>query len=419
MGNLGHTVMPVKGAARYRVRVSGITIAPPVDEHVRRLVIGQACLWRATAVNTGRSGLRSGVLSLERLNKDGSFERLPVCPYRPDMVIARPGVLPMMMDLEPVARGGTRTIGPLALPVALQTPIGERLWYRIRVAGKMGEGDAEGVAWFTGIAVRPVELAVHPGDPSPQPPGSQQELVVSLRSNLAGDAPVLLRVTSPTLDFGSKWTRVELREGIEHKVPARYTVPAKPTVVPLNLELELRLPSGPDVSDAQHLWLRFTPGKAVVVDLAKLAPVRMGIQFRGKAEEPLTADSGASFRAASSTVGGVEKAGFFCHPPYQGGVGLAFGEFEVALPDEPCAFETLVGFTDGSSTEDGCVFSLQAREPPAGSQPAGGWETVGSLQFAELKRWMPFRADLTKFRGKRVALRLVADVGPADNSHSD
>lgn len=45
--------------------------------------------------------------------------------------------------------------------------------------------------------------------------------------------------------------------------------------------------------------------------------------------------------------------------------------------------------------------------------------TVGSLQFGELKKWQPFRADLSAFRGKKVALRLVTDVGPAGNSHSD
>ena len=42
-----------------------------------------------------------------------------------------------------------------------------------------------------------------------------------------------------------------------------------------------------------------------------------------------------------------------------------------------------------------------------------------TAQHGELKKWKAFRADLSWWRGRKVVLRLVTDVGPADNSSSD
>ncbi len=394
VSNLGHTIMPVKDAARYRVRVEGKTSAPPPDQAVRKLVLGLDYPANVLVANLSKGTLRDVRATVELAGGTPPSHIAPLAGGRFNIKIHVP---------------------PEARP-------GERLWYRVRVTGKSGEQEAEGVGWFTGIAARAIDLAVRPANPAPQPPGSQQELIVSLRSNLPAEASVALSLVSPSLILKPRLGELRLRPGIERSVPFRYVLPAEPGDAPV--ELSAHHGAGAKPTQLERRWLRFTRAKPTVVDLGRLTPGRIGIRFRGKPEEPLTAESGASFRAATNTVGGVEKSGFFCHPPYKGGVGLAFGEFEVALPDEPCEFETLVGFADGSSTADGCVFSLQAREPPAGSKPAGGlaaggWETVASIQFAELKRWMPFRADLSAFRGKKVALRLVTDVGPADNSSSD
>jgi len=293
---------------------------------------------------------------------------------------------------------------------------GERLWYRVRVLGRIGDGAAEGIGWFTGLAARPVEVEVRPADANPQPPGSRQELAVALRSHLPGRAVVTLTADSPALDLAPKVAEFSLDEGAEKTVKLGYTLPKEPAVAPLKLALVgrayLGAQPGSQVRMAETRWLRFARAKATVVELARLTPAFVGMQFRGKPEEPLRAESGAIFRAAANTVGGVEKAGFFCHPPYQGGVGSAWGEFEVQLPDEPCAFETFLGFQDGSSTADGCLFSLDVK---AGKD----WGNVWQTQYAELKKWKLFRADLSKLRGQKVTLRLAADVGPADNSHSD
>jgi hypothetical protein len=270
-----------------------------------------------------------------------------------------------------------------------------------------GGRDVEGIGWFTGLATQAVEADLRPRTNLPQKPGSPQQLALTLKSNLPEPASLTAAIEAKGIELKPESLTLTLEPGQEQALQFDYPFPAEPALIPLTLTLTFA-----HGRQAVQRWLRFTEGKAVVVDLAKLAPGHTGIQLRGKAEALLTAESGAQFRAAMNMVGGVEKAGFFCHPPYQGGVGLAFGEFETALPDAPCAFESFVGFTDGSTTADGCEFSLNVK--------AGGtWETVGKLQFGELKRWKPFRADLSRFRGKKVALRLVTDVGPADNSSSD
>lgn len=397
VSNLGHTIMPVKGAIRYRVRVAGTASAPTPDQSVRKLVLGLDYPASIVVANLGSATLRDvrAAVDLMKGAAEGGAGRSDV---------------PKNLRTSPAIRPGSEGRLAATAHVPADAVPGERLWYRARVTGKIAEKDAEGTGWFTAIAARAVDVAVRPANPTPQPPGSQQELIVSLRSNLPVEAHVALSFTSPSLILKPRLAELRLRPGVEQTAAFRYVLPTEPGVAAL--ELKVHHGAGRNPTEATRLWLRFTQAKAVVVDLAKLAPSRLGIQFRGKGEEPLGADSGASFRAASNTVGGAAKPGFFCHPPYKGGVGLAFAEFEAALPNEACEFETSVGFTDGSSTADGCLFSLDVR---AGDK----WETAGKLQFAELKRWMPFRADLSPFRGKKVALRLVTDVGPADNSSSD
>ncbi|HPD17637.1 MAG TPA: hypothetical protein PLE19_22080 [Planctomycetota bacterium] len=403
VSNLGRTIMPVKDAARYHVRVAGTAHAPVPDDGVRRLVLGLDYPASIVVANLGKAPLRDICVSAERLGSGGGG--------------AEDSCILKNVRTSPILRRGSEGRVEASLHVPADPRPGERLWYRMRVSGRMGDKEAEGLGWFTGIAAKAVDVAARPADPAPSPIGGPQTLLVSLRSNLPTEAPVALTPISPSLILKPRLAELRLRPGEEQRLGFRYVVPATPGVH--LCELKVRHGAGSQPTQVERLWLRFARAKATVAELSKLTPSRLGMQFRGKAEEPLAAESGAIFRAAMNAVGGAEKSGFFCHPPYSGGVGCAWGEFEAALPNEPCEFESLVGFTDGSTTADGCVFSLQVRELPAGSKPAGGWVTVGSLQFGELKKWQPFRADLSAFRGKKVALRLVTDVGPAGNSHSD
>ena len=387
VSNLGHTLFPVESAVRYRVRRVGTTAAPPADEGVRRVVAGLDYTVNAGVVNVGQGALRNATIAVEAIG-----------PGSKATAIAQ---------VVPRVRPGREGIAPVTIRVPASARRDQRLWYRIRVVGAMGDQAAEGISWFAALAAQAVDARLAPADPAPQKPSSAQQLRLTLHSNLPGKTPITLILNAPTLDLSPKMAAMELDEGASHTLALHYTLPGEPVVAPI--DVEFRFPQG---TATERRWLRVIKAQGVAADLAKLKPVTTGITYRGKAEQALGANSGAQFYASRRQVGGVEKQGFFCHPPYKGGVGNAFGEFEVTLPDEPCVFETHVGFTDGSTTHDGCVFSLQVR---AGDT----WETVGQVQHAKLKKWKPFRADLSKFAGRTVHLRLVTDVGPADNSSSD
>jgi len=400
VSNLGRTVLPVKGAARYRVRAAGKCVAPPTDEGVRYVVAGETYPLKGTVVNVGQRTLRSGMLRSEFLMPDGSFRRMFLFD-----VIKMPSTGRHVRSVPP---GAENPLGALTLFGAGRP--GQRAWYRLHITGDMNGHEAEGVGWFTAIVLPPLEWEIRPEAPGPQPAGSDQELLVTLTSNLRRKRQAALSARSPSLGLTPGTTELALRQGVAQTARFRYKLPTEPAVAPIDLILA----SGPAIEDAgrKHVWLRVTRAKGVAIDLTKLQPRATSIAYRGKAEEPMRSESGASFYASRRPVGGAEKAGFFCHPPYKGGVGYAVGEFEAELPDEACAFETYVGFSDGSSTADGCVFSVQVR---AGDKI----ETVGQIEHATLEQWKALRCDLTKFRAKTVALRLVTDVGPKDNSSSD
>jgi len=396
VSNLGQTIFPVKGAVRYRVRPGGTTSAPHVDTAVRRVVGGLDYTVRSAIVNAGRDALHDTTLTAELAGPNG--KATPVGAAMGSQTI----------------RKRQEQVVPLTIRVPAAARRDERLWFRVRASGTIAEMPAEGSAWFTAVAAQAIDFELLPAKPSPQQPGSSQELALTLRSNLPGRSAVTLDASSPSIGIKVR-TTLELDEGAEQRVTLACTLPRAPAIVPIYLWF--RFPQG-EISWKR--WLRVVKAQGVAIDLAKLRPRATSIAYRGKAEEPMRSESGASFYASRRPVGGVEKAGFFCHPPYKGGVGYAVGEFEVTLPNEACAFATSVGFSDGSTTADGCVFSVQVRaDPPGGSQPPGGYATVAKVQYATLKQWKAFRCDLSSFRGKTVALRLVTDVGPKDNSSSD
>ena len=141
---------------------------------------------------------------------------------------------------------------------------------------------------------------------------------------------------------------------------------------------------------------------------------RGGMALRGAKE---TGDFGltlAYIRAGSQTCGGVARTGLVAHPPYVGGVGYVFALYEpVALPAGPkAAFRAWVGKGDGGDLGDGILYKVAVVDE------AGRETAVAERQVARFE-WLPIEADLSPWAGKTVRLKLVADVGPADNSSAD
>jgi hypothetical protein len=102
------------------------------------------------------------------------------------------------------------------------------------------------------------------------------------------------------------------------------------------------------------------------------------------------------------------------HPPYQGGVGYTFAAYgPITLPPgQPAAFRAWVGKEDGSDPGDGILFKLALIG-------ASGAETVVTQTNVAKHEWLPVEADLSRWAGQRVRLKLIADVGPRNDSTGD
>jgi hypothetical protein len=413
LSNLGATVLPVKGAYSYDLRRTEDRPTPPPDEQVRRLVNGPEYTINDTARGFAGKDIAVESVRVERVTDDGKGH-------------------------DKQAFAGLDE--PITVRVPAHAAPDTRLWWRLHIKGKTGEEEVERVGWFTGLAARAIDVDVKPASNGPQKPGSVQELKVQMTSNLPHPADVTVDVERNGPKLVHEPFEVSLTPGKTATYLLAYRIPTEPILVPVTFSF--RFPLG---RQTVRRWFRATEAQATVVDIAKRTPANTGLAVRGKAEQPLdTARTGAQFAPSRRVVGGVSKEGLFCHPPYKGGVGYAFGTFRVSLPDAPCAFESYIGFADGSTTQDGCVFSVQVKaldvaQPPSAvhgtgpkkTQPGAavphgtgpgaeqGFVTVEQVQYARLKAWGRLRADLAAFRGRTVLLRLVTDVGPNDNSSSD
>lgn len=159
-------------------------------------------------------------------------------------------------------------------------------------------------------------------------------------------------------------------------------------------------------------WLK---AEEAIVPAATLpADFESGQCLRGQPQQGLSADTGAQVRRQQTTCGDAAKQALFMHPPYKTGVGYAFALYgPVDLPKAPAAvFRCQIGKADGSDPGDGILFRVAVVGPD-------GKETAVAEKQWIRHAWTPLEADLSRWAGHRVRLKLVADVGPADNSSGD
>jgi len=177
-------------------------------------------------------------------------------------------------------------------------------------------------------------------------------------------------------------------------------------------ELPLRIVMG-DLHHEQKWWMATEESIESVVAVPEKYDT--GQCFRNASPTGLDGKSGAGVHLdGHMTCGNETKQGLFMHPPYQGGVGLAFALYEpVTLPPKPAAvFRCDIGKRDGSDRGDGVLFRVAVVE-------AGGKETiVAEKQWAE-HVWTPLEADLSRWAGRTIRIKLISDVGPANNSSGD
>jgi len=140
-----------------------------------------------------------------------------------------------------------------------------------------------------------------------------------------------------------------------------------------------------------------------------------GMCFRGKPEQADPGESGANAVAKDGLrCDGVARNGLFMHPPWKGGAGYVFARYApVALPAAPAAaFRAVVGKGDGSYLGDGILYQVVVVDEQ-------GTETQAGEQTVTTHAWLPIEADLSAWAGKTVRIKLVTDVGRADNSEGD
>jgi len=150
------------------------------------------------------------------------------------------------------------------------------------------------------------------------------------------------------------------------------------------------------------------------VKLIELPVWEAGMQMRSGPEQSHLGDSGAQVAKRTVSCGEINRDGIFMHPPYQKGVGLAFALYQpISLPEQPsAAFRAWVGKADGSDPGDGILFQVLVMDET-------GRATLAASRNVTNHAWFPIEADLTAWAGKKIRLKLVADVGPKNNSSGD
>lgn len=234
------------------------------------------------------------------------------------------------------------------------------------------------------------------------------QLLVRLETNLDHPAPgVLTR--------GGDQRALRLEPG----VPQTFSfdlAPAKADavqLVPLDLEL----------GGLKANWLLRVAATAGHPSVATLAPdFTTGFALRGQPERSsleLPATGGQVYAETSLSCGTTraKQPGtlmFFMHPPYQTGVGYSFALLEpLQLPQAPAAaVRCVVGKRDGSDLGDGVLFKLAVVD-------AAGQATVLAERQVARHEWLPLEGDLGRWAGQTVRLKLIADVGPANDSTGD
>lgn len=153
---------------------------------------------------------------------------------------------------------------------------------------------------------------------------------------------------------------------------------------------------------------------SAIQPLAPLPKWTSGICIRGQSERAAMLETGAHISKSDYSSGGVTHPSLAMHPPYKGGTGYAFALYaSVALPaTTPAAFRALVGKGDGSDLGDGILYRVAVLDQ-------SGKESIAAELTVTNHAWHAIEADLSKWAGQSVRIKLIADVGPRNNSSGD
>ena len=204
------------------------------------------------------------------------------------------------------------------------------------------------------------------------------------------------------------------QEELRALVPDEAVLVSRPLPVPSKEDVQqadLHVEAGP-LALKRSWWLKTEE------QIAEAAPwpafVKFGQRLRGKDESSDFGQTrGYVHHEDMLTCGGSDREGWSMHPPYMGGVGYSFAlTAPVALPKTPAVFQCEIGKGDGSNVGDGILFQVAVVE-------ADGTETLAGEQAWDKHAWEEWTVDLARWAGKTVQLKLISDVGKADDSSGD
>ncbi|MCX7047231.1 MAG: hypothetical protein NTX50_17300 [Candidatus Sumerlaeota bacterium] len=283
--------------------------------------------------------------------------------------------------------------GPSSVSVPLTAKIGSRLWQKC------------GQYWldFTVVPLARIETRVIEDSQN-----LSQALELTLTSNLPKPADMTVEALSQTKTFAN------LAPGTPAAWRLAPETPQKEGVIEVSIQCRAQ-----GLSLAEKRWLKYSFESRRVASLSDgerpAEILRSGGQCkRGGREEALDSDTGASVSPHPSPCGGKTQPGLFMHPPYQHGVGYAFAQFgPLMLPAQyPAALRCEVGKADGSDPGDGIWFRVAVVD-------SSGSQTLAAEKHLIRHEWAPLEADLSRWKGQTIRIKLIADAGPKDNTSGD
>jgi hypothetical protein len=382
----GVAVMPVSGAIKYLLRSEETAGAEGV------------------AVELAAAGDAHTVASSDAVNVAVRVAGASGVSCRLDWV-APGGLASAATSAVGIGSSANPSVFRLRVPEAAA---GERLWLRADVTGKAHGKPFARTAWLDFIAAPALTLNVHAPD-KPIPAGSRSALMIEAGTNLAADTPLRGKLTvegADDLAVGAGGP-VELRRGPPAVVQVPFTSPTEDVARPFRATLSAR---GRRVS--QDLWLKAERTQPAAYDfIAHFSDCTWGYRLRGKDEVSGADETGAVFSPEMIPAAGEQREGFFVHPPWKTGVGYTYAIFPLEVPGEPCRLSFGIGIRDGSTTQDGVEYRVIVID--------GNREQEVFRAIRATIGWEDHAVDLSPWSGRRVRIKLVADVGPNDNSYSD
>lgn len=178
--------------------------------------------------------------------------------------------------------------------------------------------------------------------------------------------------------------------------------------------------------------LQAVPRKGYPAEMARLAAVEVsggalpllermprqtGMALRGEKERPIGADSGARVAFQPNVrIGDAVLPAYAVHPPFKGGAGYVFWFRDTQLPKDAELRFSLGLSEKASQKSDGVWFSVLAAACEGDS--VGPYEKVFEAS-SRAHGWLPHAVPLSKWGGRRVRIKFVADCGPRDNTTAD